>query len=152
MAVSTDLSPCSRSVLFTFTVRVTKRRPVNISFLKTSAAHYRGTICLAVRVCVAPSWFNSYAPELVRISRISLKFQLIYLVFSFIFLLHITFISQKILSDLRETWKEIAYMCLGSVGVSLIMVVLMRYLAGLFVWIVVLMIIAISTGATGYCW
>ena len=28
------MSPCSRSVLITFTVRVTKRHPVNISFLK----------------------------------------------------------------------------------------------------------------------
>jgi len=28
-------SPCSRSVLITFTVRVTKQHPVNISFLKT---------------------------------------------------------------------------------------------------------------------
>ena len=39
----------NRSVLITFTVRVTKQHPVNISFLKkTSAAHYRGTIDLAV--------------------------------------------------------------------------------------------------------
>jgi len=36
---------CSRSLLITFTVRVTKQHPVNISFLtKTSAAHYRGTM------------------------------------------------------------------------------------------------------------
>ena len=49
MAVSTDLSPCSRFVLITFTVRVTKQHPVNLSFLKTtSAAHYRGPIGLVV--------------------------------------------------------------------------------------------------------
>ena len=49
MAVTTDSSPCSRSVDITFTVRVTKQHPVNISFLKkNSAAHYRGTIGLAV--------------------------------------------------------------------------------------------------------
>ena len=47
MAVTTDLSPCSRSVIITFTVRVTKQHPVNISFLKTSAAHYRRTIGIA---------------------------------------------------------------------------------------------------------
>ena len=34
MAVTTDLNPCSRSGLITFTVRITKRHPVNISFLK----------------------------------------------------------------------------------------------------------------------
>ena len=48
MAVTTDFSPCSRSVLITFTVRVTKRYPVNISFLKTSAAHYKATVCLVL--------------------------------------------------------------------------------------------------------
>ena len=43
------LSPCSGSMLITYTFRVTKRHPVNISFLKkTSASHYRGTIGLAV--------------------------------------------------------------------------------------------------------
>jgi len=34
MAVTMGLSPCSRSVLITFTFRVTKRHPVNISFVK----------------------------------------------------------------------------------------------------------------------
>ena len=43
------MGPCSRSVLITFTVCVTKQHHVNISFLKkTSAANYRGTIGLAV--------------------------------------------------------------------------------------------------------
>ena len=42
------MGPCSRSVLITVTVRVTKQHPVNISFLKSSAAHYKGTIDLAV--------------------------------------------------------------------------------------------------------
>jgi len=35
-------------VLITFTVRVTKQHPVNISFPKTIAAHYRGTLGLVV--------------------------------------------------------------------------------------------------------
>ena len=49
MAVTTDLSFCSRSVLTTFTVRVTKQHPVNVSFRKkTSEAHYRGTFDIAV--------------------------------------------------------------------------------------------------------
>ena len=43
------MGQCSRSVLITFTVRVTKQHSVNISFLtKNSAAHYRGTIDLTV--------------------------------------------------------------------------------------------------------
>ena len=67
------------SVLITFTVRVTKQHPVNISFLKkTSAAHYRGTIVLVrVRVIkavvLAHSCFNSYAPELVPIFYSAIK-------------------------------------------------------------------------------
>ena len=82
------MGPCSRSVLITFTVRVTKQRLVNINFLKkTSTAHYRGTIGLvvleskynigtsvlsqnkiSVLVRVLAHWcFNSYAPELVPI-------------------------------------------------------------------------------------
>ena len=44
------MGPCSRSVLITCTVRVTKQHPVNISFLKKAyAAHYRGTIGLRCR-------------------------------------------------------------------------------------------------------
>jgi len=38
MADTTDLSPCSRSVLVTFTYRITKRHPVNISFIKKTSA------------------------------------------------------------------------------------------------------------------
>jgi len=34
MAVKAYLSPCSRSLFITFTVRVTKQHHVNISFLK----------------------------------------------------------------------------------------------------------------------
>ena len=42
------MGPCSRSVLITFTVRVTKHHSVNLSFLtETSATPYRGTIGLA---------------------------------------------------------------------------------------------------------
>ena len=94
------MGPCSRSVLITFTVRVTKQHPVNISFKKTSAVHYRGTIGLAileskqnigthvssqnkisvlVRVLViktlmlAHSCFTSYAPELVPIFYSAIK-------------------------------------------------------------------------------
>ena len=44
MAVTTDLRACSRSALVAFTFPLTKRHPVNISFLKNSAARYRGTI------------------------------------------------------------------------------------------------------------
>jgi len=48
MAVTMDLGPCSRYVIITVTVRVTKQHTVIISFLKkTTAGHYRGTIGLA---------------------------------------------------------------------------------------------------------
>ena len=38
MAVTTDVSLCSRSVLNTFTVRATKQHPVNISFSSTGTS------------------------------------------------------------------------------------------------------------------
>ena len=44
MAVTTDSSTCSRSALVAFTFPLTKRHPVNISFLKNSATRYRVTI------------------------------------------------------------------------------------------------------------
>ena len=53
------MGPCSRSVLITLTVRVTKQHSGNISFLKkTIAAHYRGTIGLVV--------FETYVPVFYR--------------------------------------------------------------------------------------
>jgi len=48
MAVSTDGIPISRSVLIHVTVRLTKQHPVNRSFLRNGAAHYKGIIGLAV--------------------------------------------------------------------------------------------------------
>ena len=41
------MGPCSRSVLITFKVCVTKQHPANINFLKISAAHCRDTIDIA---------------------------------------------------------------------------------------------------------
>jgi len=38
------MGPCSRSVLITFTVRVTKQHPVNISFLKKLVQRTRALI------------------------------------------------------------------------------------------------------------
>ena len=56
MGVSTDLRLCSRSVLITFTVRVTKQHPVNISFLKNLVQR------IIEAQSVLPS-FNPYAPR-----------------------------------------------------------------------------------------
>jgi len=53
MAVDTDLSMCSRSVLIMITFRVTKRHPVNKNYLNTSA--YRFTRALEIGLAVLES-------------------------------------------------------------------------------------------------
>ena len=62
-------SPCSRSLHITFTVRVTKQHPVNISFQKNQCSalqrHNRVHPC-----------FNSYAPILVHIFYSAIKHRL----------------------------------------------------------------------------
>ena len=72
------MGPCSRSVLITFTVRVTKQHPLNIS--TSVPVFYRIIkICVLVRVrvikalVIAHSCFNSYAHELVPIFYSAIK-------------------------------------------------------------------------------
>ena len=91
MAVFNDMSPCSRSVLITFTVRVTTQHPVNINYLKNLVHHIKWAqsvspsknrnlnICtrvlsqnkiyvlVLVRVIQSIISINLYAPELVFI-------------------------------------------------------------------------------------
>lgn len=53
---------------------------------------------------------------------------------------------------MKNTWKEIGYLSAMSVGVALLVVVLMRFLAAIIVWTLVLAVIAFSLGASAYCW
>ena len=48
MAVTTGVITCSRSVLITFTIHVTKQHSVNKSFPKNATHLYRGTLDIAV--------------------------------------------------------------------------------------------------------
>ena len=59
------MGPCSRSVHITFTVRLTKQHPVNISFLEKLVQ--RGRVRVNKALVLVHSCFNSYAHERVPI-------------------------------------------------------------------------------------
>ncbi|XP_060603874.1 choline transporter-like protein 1 [Ruditapes philippinarum] len=59
---------------------------------------------------------------------------------------------QKIVSDLKNTWIEIGYLSAISVGVAFIVVLLMRFLAAVIVWTLVIGVMLFSMGASTYCW
>lgn len=45
------------------------------------------------------------------------------------------------ISDLRNSWKYFAYVALIAFGIALLSMLLIRYLAGIFVWISILIFI-----------
>ncbi|XP_045159516.2 choline transporter-like protein 1 isoform X2 [Mercenaria mercenaria] len=59
---------------------------------------------------------------------------------------------QKVVSDMKNTWKEIGYLSAISVGVALLVVVLMRFLAAIIVWTLVIAVVMFSLAASAYCW
>ncbi|XP_063413197.1 choline transporter-like protein 1 isoform X1 [Mytilus trossulus] len=61
-------------------------------------------------------------------------------------------ISKKIVSDMKNTWKEILYLCAISVGVSIAIVACFGFLAAIIIWFIVIAVIAFCLGATAYCW
>ncbi|XP_052777048.1 choline transporter-like protein 1 [Mya arenaria] len=61
-------------------------------------------------------------------------------------------IPQKIFSDIKNTYIEIGYLMGISVGVALLVVILMRFLAAVIVWTLVIAVVFFCLGATAYCW
>lgn len=60
--------------------------------------------------------------------------------------------GEKVLEDLKNTWREIMYLCLIGFGVSIVMIVLLRFFAGVLVWTVVFLVGVGSVAGTGFCW
>ncbi|KAL4235876.1 hypothetical protein ACF0H5_004265 [Mactra antiquata] len=59
---------------------------------------------------------------------------------------------EKVVSDLKNTWKEIGYLAAIAVGVSFVIVLLMRFLAAIIVWMIIILVMTFSLAATAYCW
>ncbi|KAK3091328.1 hypothetical protein FSP39_018977 [Pinctada imbricata] len=60
--------------------------------------------------------------------------------------------SKKCLSDLESTWKEICYLSALAVGVSLVIVILLRFIAAIVIWLMVAVLAVGSVAATVVCW
>ncbi|CAC5384941.1 unnamed protein product [Mytilus coruscus] len=60
--------------------------------------------------------------------------------------------TQKCVSDLEKTWREICYLCAVGLGVSLVIVHLMRFIAGVIIWLSMFLLGAGSVGGAGLCW
>ncbi|XP_022315112.2 choline transporter-like protein 1 isoform X1 [Crassostrea virginica] len=60
--------------------------------------------------------------------------------------------TQKVISDLKNTWLEMVYLAVIALGTSLMVVILMWLLAAIIIWMLIFVVIVFSIGATGYCW
>ncbi|KAL8610617.1 hypothetical protein ACOMHN_006336 [Nucella lapillus] len=60
--------------------------------------------------------------------------------------------GEKFLEDLETTWREIIYLCLIGLGVSLVLLFLLRFFAGILVYTVVIVVALGSVTATAFCW
>ncbi|XP_033645183.1 choline transporter-like protein 1 [Asterias rubens] len=55
-------------------------------------------------------------------------------------------------TDVENSWREILYLCAISFGLSLVVLVLLRFFAGVLIWTVVCGFIVGSLGGSGYLW
>ncbi|KAK7100512.1 hypothetical protein V1264_023454 [Littorina saxatilis] len=61
-------------------------------------------------------------------------------------------IFQKVLGDLYASWQEMIALCFVALGFSVLMVLLIRYLASVIVWIIVAAVIIASMVGTAFLW
>ncbi|XP_032779770.2 choline transporter-like protein 1 isoform X1 [Daphnia magna] len=54
--------------------------------------------------------------------------------------------------DFELCWREVVYLCLISLGLSLVLTVLFRFLAGAMIWLLLIALVLGSLGGTGYLW
>ena len=59
---------------------------------------------------------------------------------------------QRAISDLERTWQELAYLAAIAVGVSLVITLLMGFLAKIIIWTIVVLTALGAIGGTLYCW
>nr|XP_022315976.1 choline transporter-like protein 1 [Crassostrea virginica]XP_022315977.1 choline transporter-like protein 1 [Crassostrea virginica] len=60
--------------------------------------------------------------------------------------------TEKCVSDLKKTWREICYLSATALGVSLSIVILLRFIAGVVIWLMVLLLGLGSVVGTALCW
>ena len=51
-----------------------------------------------------------------------------------------TSLFEEVIADVGASWKEIIYMCLVALGLSIIVVILFRFLAGVIVYVIITII------------
>ena len=56
------------------------------------------------------------------------------------------------INDVTKAWREILYMCAASVGISFIVVLLMRFFAFIIIWTMFIVITFGSLGVAAYLW
>ncbi|RWS25920.1 choline transporter-like protein 1 [Leptotrombidium deliense] len=59
---------------------------------------------------------------------------------------------EEVMSDINVCWKEITYLCSISFVLALILLVLLRYIAGLVVWVTLITLSIVACTATTYVW
>ncbi|XP_005105171.2 choline transporter-like protein 1 [Aplysia californica] len=60
--------------------------------------------------------------------------------------------GQKCGEDLENSWREIVYLTLVALGVSVVLLFLMRFVAPVLVWLVVGLVAVGTLAAIGFCW
>ncbi|KAK6180571.1 hypothetical protein SNE40_012702 [Patella caerulea] len=60
--------------------------------------------------------------------------------------------SEKSYSDLQKTWQDILYLTSFALALSVVIIVLLRFFAGVLVWSMVIIMILASLAGTGFCW
>lgn len=60
--------------------------------------------------------------------------------------------TEKCVSDLQKTWQEICYLSSTALGVSMSIVILLRFIAGIVIWLMVLLLGMGSVVGTALCW
>ncbi|XP_077991866.1 choline transporter-like protein 1 [Glandiceps talaboti] len=59
---------------------------------------------------------------------------------------------KKIFSDIEKTWKEICYLCAIAVGLSLFMVIIMRFFAAVIIYVTIIIFVVGSLAGTAFLW
>ncbi|XP_025829941.1 choline transporter-like protein 1 [Agrilus planipennis] len=60
--------------------------------------------------------------------------------------------AREVTEDFRLCWRETLYLCLIALGFSIVIVILLRYLAGIVVWLVLVIVALGSIAGTAYIW
>nr|KAG5709578.1 hypothetical protein BaRGS_001628 [Batillaria attramentaria] len=60
--------------------------------------------------------------------------------------------GEKCARDLGNTWRQIIYMGLVGLGVSVVMLILLRFFVGVMVWTTVILVALGCLAGTGFCW